>query len=59
MLISVSDDGHGFPVSNAQTENRTGRGIANMQRRAEAVGGSLAIDSGDGGTTVTLAIPLR
>ena len=52
--VRVSDDGHGF----AATAPGRGRGIANMQRRAQAVGGSLAIDSGQTGTTVTLELPL-
>jgi signal transduction histidine kinase len=57
-LISVTDDGHGFAADDPQTTGSGGRGIANMRRRAEAVGGSLAIQSGDAGTTVTLALPL-
>jgi signal transduction histidine kinase len=57
-LISVADDGHGFSVDDSKTSGPGGRGIANMRRRAEAVGGSLAIQSGSEGTTVTLALPL-
>jgi signal transduction histidine kinase len=58
-LISVADDGHGF-VPEAERGNRPpGRGIGNMRRRAEAVGGSIAIDSGPRGTRITLALPLR
>src|SRR5207249_4002238 len=54
-LISVADDGHGFPLDDARP-NQPGRGIANMRRRAEAVGGSLAIHTDGDGTTVTLAL---
>jgi signal transduction histidine kinase len=57
-LISVADDGHGFAVDEQPGGAHQGRGIANMRRRAEAVGGSLAIHSGASGTTVTLAIPI-
>jgi len=57
-LISVTDDGHGFATDDPRTAGSGGRGIANMRRRAEAVGGSLAIQSGLDGTTVTLALPL-
>jgi signal transduction histidine kinase len=56
-LISVTDDGSGFAADDAQS-NGPGRGIANMRRRAEAIGGSLAIRSNGDGTTVTLALPL-
>lgn len=52
--VQVIDDGHGFPAGSPGR----GRGIANMHRRAEAVGGSLAISSGQGGTMVTLELPL-
>jgi signal transduction histidine kinase len=58
-LISVADNGHGF-VPEVERGNRPpGRGIGNMRRRAEAVGGSIAIDSGPRGTRITLALPLR
>lgn len=58
-LITVADDGHGF-VLEAECGNRPpGRGIGNMRRRAEAVGGAIAVDSGPQGTRITLALPLR
>ena len=53
--IRVSDDGRGF---DAAADPRAGRGLANMRRRAEAVGGALVVDTGTEGTTVTLALPL-
>jgi signal transduction histidine kinase len=56
-FIEVEDDGKGFPVDIAAASG-CGRGIANMRRRAEAVGGSLSIASGANGTTVSLALPL-
>ena len=59
-LITVTDDGRGFAVDDAaRGEGQRGRGIANMRRRAEAVGGSLAVHSSEAGTIVTLAIPLE
>jgi signal transduction histidine kinase len=58
-LIHVADDGHGI-VPEAERGNRpAGRGIANMRRRAEAVGGAIAIDSSPQGTRITLELPLR
>ena len=57
--IKVADDGHGFSTDAALAEPRVtaGRGLANMRRRAEALGGSVRMDSGAGGTTVTLGLP--
>ncbi|GAA2688301.1 hypothetical protein Apa02nite_034840 [Actinoplanes palleronii] len=52
--IVVSDDGHGIPAS----VGTTGVGLSSMHRRAEALGGALAVDSTDGGTTVTATLPL-
>ncbi len=56
--ISVLDDGHGFAVAPERMANSAGRGITNMRRRAEAVGGSLEIGSTARGTAVTLVLPL-
>lgn len=52
-LIEVEDDGGGFD------DVPRGRGLGNMERRAHELGGSLAIDGGDGGTRVRLTIPLH
>ena len=61
-LITVADDGRGFGSEAAEAHGRNrpmGRGLGNMRRRAEAVGGSFAIDGGPQGTRVTLGLPLR
>ncbi|MEP7083310.1 MAG: sensor histidine kinase [Betaproteobacteria bacterium] len=59
-LITVADDGHGFETESVIAPGkRSGRGLGNMRRRSEAVGGNLAIDSSPTGTRVTLALPLR
>jgi signal transduction histidine kinase len=50
--ISINDIGKGMPV-----EIKGGRGLANMRRRAEAVGGTLTIGSGDEGTSLSLTLP--
>lgn len=52
ICIAVRDNGHGLPA-----EIRGGRGLASMRSRAEAVGGTLVIDSGDSGTTLALTLP--
>ena len=50
--ISISDNGKGMP-----TAIKGGRGLTSMRSRAEAVGGSLNIDSNDAGTTLLLTLP--
>lgn len=51
--LSLRDDGHGRP-------GRPGRGIAGMQERAAAFGGTVAVHGQPGrGTTVTADLPLR
>jgi signal transduction histidine kinase len=55
LRLAVRDDGRGFdpalPV--------TGQGLANLRRRAEALGGRLTLESRPGGgTRVELAVPL-
>jgi signal transduction histidine kinase len=52
--LEVDDDGHGFDVD----APRDGMGLANLQRRVEAMGGTLAIVSDPStGTTVTARWP--
>ena len=55
LRLRVSDDGAGFG------EDRPGgRGLANMRRRLEALGGALEIHSRPGeGTRIEAAVPLR
>lgn len=52
--LSVRDDGPGIDPA----ANGTGRGLTNMRRRAEQIGGELHHRSGPDGTTVTLEAPL-
>jgi signal transduction histidine kinase len=55
VILEVADDGAGFAPGAPE-----GLGFASMRGRAEAVGGTLAIQARPGaGTTVRLAIPLR
>ena len=62
VLLSVSDDGHGFGLEPGPTatEGRADSfGLRSMRERAELVGGTLAISSHrDRGTTVRVAVPL-
>ncbi|MFN3989464.1 MAG: sensor histidine kinase [Erythrobacter sp.] len=52
VTIIIADDGKPDPA-----KWRKGRGLDNMARRAEEMGGSLAIETGPEGTSVTIAIP--
>jgi signal transduction histidine kinase len=55
LLFEICDDGCGFDPEHSNT----GNGLKSMRRRAEALRGSLQIDSRRGaGTTVTLDVPL-
>lgn len=49
--LLLKDDGKGFAESDI---SQTGNGIKNMKQRVKDAGGSAAISSGPGGTTLTL-----
>ena len=56
LIMIVEDDGRGFTAS---TQKRSGLGLRGMHERAELVGGSLEIESGDQkGTTIYVKVPL-
>lgn len=56
LRVVVTDDGRGFERA-AETE---GRGLANLERRAAALGGRLKVETQPGkGTTIRLDLPLR
>jgi len=59
LRLRVEDDGRGFAASaGADSESRGHHGLANLRRRAAAIGGVLEITSAPGaGTRVTLAVP--
>lgn len=52
--FSVSDQGQGFDVASANS----GSGLQNLRDRIDAVGGTLLIESGRDGTTVSGGVPL-
>jgi signal transduction histidine kinase len=57
IALAVQDDGSGFAPDGA-TGSR-GHGLANMQARAAALGGSLRVESAPGkGTRVLLTLPV-
>jgi signal transduction histidine kinase len=58
LKIVIQDDGAGFEPAAARLKNKR-NGLANMQQRAEALGGTLSWEAGEGGgTATTLTVPL-
>jgi signal transduction histidine kinase len=56
LVLKVADDGRGFDPS----DEVDGNGLANMRKRAAAIGAALDVQTGEGrGTTVRLSVPLR
>lgn len=55
LLLSIMDDGRGFDANEARRPGH--HGLANMQARAESIGGSLTIDTSDAGTRVVFQMP--
>jgi signal transduction histidine kinase len=55
LTIEVKDDGAGFDPDSADG----GFGLGGMRERVALAGGSLQIDSGERGTTLTARLPLR
>lgn len=53
--LVVRDNGHGF---DPQRIREGANGLANFSKRAEALGGTVRVDTGPKGTTVTLRVPL-
>lgn len=53
----VEDDGHGFDPAVAHA-NRDSVGLHSMAERAELLGGTLKIESGGGGTSIYIEVPL-
>lgn len=57
--VEVADDGCGFGGEQSGATGATGRGLRNMRRRAEELGGELVVSSAAQGTAVRLLLPLR
>lgn len=56
VVLEIDDDGRGFRTENAE---KKGNGLANMQARAETLGGSFTYDSVPGrGTRIHVVCPL-
>lgn len=57
LRVRVRDNGRGF--QDDASSRGTGLGLTGMRERAELVGGSVRITSGESGTEVTALLPLR
>lgn len=55
LRVAIVDNGHGFDPSSPATLGH--QGLINIRSRAAAIGATIAIDSGAGGTTVTIVRP--
>ncbi|MEC4593955.1 sensor histidine kinase [Nitrospirillum amazonense] len=56
--VTIEDDGRGFDAE-ATVSSPSGRGLRNQQRRAQALGGMVAWNSGPSGTRFSLWLPLN
>lgn len=54
LRVEVTDDGHGFEPAATR-----GLGLASMRHRAETLGGTLDVSTGDHGTSVVASLPLN
>lgn len=56
--VQIADDGTGFQVTQ-QLRLGMGRGLKNLQSRAQQLGATIEIDSSAAGTIVRLSLPLE
>jgi signal transduction histidine kinase len=54
LLLAVQDDGRGF---DADSDAILGNGLRNTRKRLEELGGSMAIESGPGGSAIEIVLP--
>ena len=57
VVVTITDNGLGFALE--QALKSAGKGLANQQRRAQAIGGEVSWVSNDAGTSVALRLPIR
>jgi signal transduction histidine kinase len=58
VFVTLDDNGRAFVGPSANADGRS-KGLSNMARRAQGVGGQVAWDAIDGGTRFTLWLPLN
>lgn len=54
MNVIISDNGQGFDVARAFASG--GKGLSNQQRRAQAIGAEILLESSGTGTLLTLRL---
>jgi signal transduction histidine kinase len=54
LSLELHDNGRGMPVD----RKRGGHGVANMRARAQALGGSFALDTAGDGTSLVIRVPV-
>ena len=58
LVLEVEDNGSGIAPASAHPANsHVSRGLDNMRKRAQQLGGTLHVSSNDGGTLLTLRVP--
>ncbi|WP_118953085.1 sensor histidine kinase [Taibaiella helva] len=57
LTMVLKDDGKGFTIDPQSPWK--GLGLHSMYERSRIIGGTIAIDSGEGGTAITLTVPAR
>jgi len=58
LVLRITDDGVGFDVKNIELSKDRGIGLTNMRERVERNGGSFALSSQPGHTSLTASFPL-
>jgi two-component system NarL family sensor kinase len=58
LVLCITDDGVGFDVKNVELSKDRGIGLTNMRERVERNGGSFALTSQPGHTSLTASFPL-
>jgi len=58
LILELADDGRGFDVAKAPTAEDGHFGLKGMDERAAQIQGALSIQSGPGGTRISLTVPL-
>ena len=56
LVISITDDGIGMKESEAENDRKFGLSI--LQERAQSIGASLQLHSGQSGTEINIVLPL-
>ena len=56
--LVVQDDGRGFDEAALSADPRRGIGLRNMRERMDAIGGTLGVQAGEGGTRIVAAAPV-